>query len=159
MYINVNDPYLPSDIGAQVANTKPESNFTELSNVRSDLELSDLASLNAASNCSSFDTCFTYLTSRETPTTDQPWLHGILPDSNGKTEGATSAAVIVNDHGSGLIDAFYFYFYAFNLGETVNLAGLGLNISSALIGNHVGDWEVCKCFIGTSRISCLISIL
>ncbi|KAL9076488.1 MAG: hypothetical protein Q9157_003616 [Trypethelium eluteriae] len=122
-------------------NTKPEVNYTELTNAPPNLSLQDLASLNAASNCSSFDTCVSYLTSRETATTDQPWLHGVLPDSNGKTQGATSAAVIVNDHGSGIVDAFYFYFYAFNLGETVNLAGLGLNVSSALIGNHVGDWE------------------
>lgn len=112
----------------------------------SDLGLQDLASLNTALDCDSFDNCFTYLTSRETPTVDQPWLHGVLPDSNGKTEGATSAAVIVNDHGSGLVDAFYFYFYAFNLGETVDLAGLDLNTSSASIGNHVGDWEVGQSF-------------
>ncbi|KAI9684291.1 MAG: hypothetical protein M1822_005764 [Bathelium mastoideum] len=140
VYIDVNDPYLPSDIGAQIVNTKPDVNYTQLSNVPSNLDLQNLVSINGPSNCSSFDNCFSYLTSRETPTTDQPWLHGILPDSLGKTEGATSAAVVVNDHGNGLVDAFYFYFYAFNLGEKVNLTSLGLD-TSPLIGNHVGDWE------------------
>jgi hypothetical protein len=56
----------------------------------------------------------------------------VKPDSSGKTNGAVSCAIIVNDHGSGLVDAFYMYFYAFNYGGTY----FGFTI-----GDHVGDWE------------------
>ncbi|RKF77348.1 putative vacuolar protein sorting-associated protein TDA6 [Golovinomyces cichoracearum] len=44
---------------------------------------------------------------------------------------APSILVIV-DKGSGVVDAFWFYFYSYNLGTTV------FNIR---FGNHVGDWE------------------
>lgn len=66
-------------------------------------------------------------------TANPPWLYGVLPDPvTGESVGAKSCAIIVNDHGNGLIDAYYMYFYAFNLGETV----LG-----QVLGDHVGDWE------------------
>lgn len=42
------------------------------------------------------------------------------------------AVLIVVDKGHGIIDAFWFYFYSFNLGNVV------LNVR---FGNHVGDWE------------------
>lgn len=54
------------------------------------------------------------------------------PDASGKTDGAVSAAIIVNDRGSGRVDAFYMYFYAFNPGPPV----FGQEVN-----NHVGDWE------------------
>lgn len=42
------------------------------------------------------------------------------------------AILVVVDKGNGITDAFWFYFYSYNLGTTV------LNIR---FGNHVGDWE------------------
>ncbi|KAL9622839.1 MAG: hypothetical protein Q9160_002765 [Pyrenula sp. 1 TL-2023] len=42
------------------------------------------------------------------------------------------AVLIVVDKGNDIIDAFWFYFYSFNLGNVV------LNVR---FGNHVGDWE------------------
>jgi hypothetical protein len=44
------------------------------------------------------------------------------------------AILVVIDKGNGIIDAFWFYFYSFNLGNTV------VNVR---FGNHVGDWEHC----------------
>ncbi|KAH8589402.1 hypothetical protein B0O99DRAFT_334529 [Bisporella sp. PMI_857] len=40
--------------------------------------------------------------------------------------------LILVDKGNGILDAFWFYFYSYNLGTTV------LNIR---FGNHIGDWE------------------
>ncbi|KAJ5779172.1 Vacuolar protein sorting-associated protein 62 [Penicillium paradoxum] len=42
------------------------------------------------------------------------------------------AILVVMDKGNGIVDAFWFYFYSFNLGNTV------VNVR---FGNHVGDWE------------------
>ncbi|KAH8752453.1 hypothetical protein F5882DRAFT_445216 [Hyaloscypha sp. PMI_1271] len=136
VYLDQNDVYLPSDIQAQLNNTYPALNYTALpkADVPSPLLLSDLEQLNIRGNCGqNFDACPIYLTSKDNVTTDPPWLYGVLPDPvTGKTVGARSCAIIVNDHGGGLVDAYYMYFYAFNYGSVV----LG-----QLLGNHVGDWE------------------
>ncbi|KAK1756718.1 putative vacuolar protein sorting-associated protein TDA6 [Echria macrotheca] len=50
----------------------------------------------------------------------------------GYSEGP--AVLILVDKGAGIVDAFWFFFYSYNLGQTV------LNIR---FGNHVGDWEHC----------------
>ncbi|KAI9787505.1 MAG: Vacuolar protein sorting-associated protein 62 [Geoglossum umbratile] len=42
------------------------------------------------------------------------------------------AVLLVIDKGNGIVDAFWFFFYSYNLGNVV------LNIR---FGNHVGDWE------------------
>lgn len=42
------------------------------------------------------------------------------------------AVLIAIDKGHGIVDAFWFFFYSFNLGNTV------FNVR---FGNHVGDWE------------------
>ncbi|KAF9882588.1 Vacuolar protein sorting-associated protein 62 [Aspergillus nanangensis] len=44
------------------------------------------------------------------------------------------AVLLVMDKGNGIVDAFWFYFYSFNLGNAV------LNVR---FGNHIGDWEHC----------------
>ncbi|KAL8950399.1 MAG: hypothetical protein Q9222_003566 [Ikaeria aurantiellina] len=126
VWIQSQDPYFPSDVGAQLAHTKPEVNFNVVSGAPSPLTLDNLASLNALGGAN------VYLTSVDDITKNPSWLKGVKPDGNGKTNGAKSCTVVVNDKGSGTVDAFYFYFYAFNQGNTV----LGQEI-----GDHVGDWE------------------
>lgn len=44
------------------------------------------------------------------------------------------AVLVVVDKGHGIVDAFWFFFYSYNLGNAV------FNIR---FGNHVGDWEHC----------------
>ena len=94
-------------------------------NAPNPLTLNNLDSLNAAGPN-------VYLTSVDDITTKPAWLKGVKPDASGKTNGAISTAIIVNDHGSGTVDAFYMYFYAFNYGPPV----LGQDVD-----DHVGDWE------------------
>ncbi|KAI5867109.1 hypothetical protein GGS23DRAFT_553599 [Durotheca rogersii] len=52
------------------------------------------------------------------------------PDESGYSRAPVT--LILVDKGSGIVDAFWFFFYAYNLGQTV----LGTRY-----GNHVGDWE------------------
>ena len=52
------------------------------------------------------------------------------PDESGYSKAP--AVLILVDKGSGIVDAFWFFFYSYNLGQTV----LGIRF-----GNHVGDWE------------------
>lgn len=44
------------------------------------------------------------------------------------------AVLVLVDKGNDIVDAFWFYFYSYNLGNTV------LNVR---FGNHIGDWEHC----------------
>ncbi|KAH6627264.1 hypothetical protein B0J18DRAFT_444287 [Chaetomium sp. MPI-SDFR-AT-0129] len=57
---------------------------------------------------------------------------GAEPNPSGYSEAP--AVLVLVDKGSGILDAFWFFFYSYNLGQTV------LNIR---FGNHVGDWEHC----------------
>lgn len=113
---------------AQVVNTIPAVNFTEIDTSSSPLTLDNLDILNSFGS----DGADVYLTSVIDVTTSPRWINGVVPDSTGKTNNATSCAIIVNNHGSGLVDVFYMYFYAYNLGNTVLFHELG---------DHVGDWE------------------
>lgn len=62
------------------------------------------------------------------PTVDR----GHKPDASGYS--AAPAVLVLVDKGSGILDAFWFFFYSYNLGQTV---------LKMRFGNHVGDWEHC----------------
>lgn len=61
-----------------------------------------------------------------------PSTPGHKPDASGYSRAP--AVLVLVDKGSGVLDAFWFFFYSYNLGQTV------LNMR---FGNHVGDWEHC----------------
>lgn len=126
-YLYTGEVYFPSDIQTQLNYTTPEVNFTAVLNVPSPLTLGNLNQLNSLppSNGSNV-----YLTSNENIETNPAWLNGVAPTNN-VTQGVKSCAIVVNDHGSGLVDAFYFYFYAFNYGG---------DYFGFILGDHVGDW-------------------
>lgn len=67
---------------------------------------------------------------KETKTRERIASRGHKPDENGYS--SAPAVLIVVDKGSGIVDAFWFFFYSYNLGQQV----LGIRF-----GNHVGDWE------------------
>jgi hypothetical protein len=122
VYLQSEDPWKPSDIATQLTNTEPRVDFNVVSDQPMTLDhlafLNDLGGENV------------YLTSKVKPYSDPvpAFLFGVLPNSEGETDGAVSSTIVVNDHGDGTVDAFYFYFYAFDRG-------------ALSIGNHVGDWE------------------
>lgn len=55
-----------------------------------------------------------------------------MQETGGRSEAP--AVLLVVDKGNGIVDAFWFFFYSFNLGNVV------LNVR---FGNHIGDWEHC----------------
>ena len=128
VYLDTKEEFFPSDIYAQVSNTHPEINLTSINNPPEPLTLENLHDLNQYGN----NGRNVYLTSNIPVTSEPRWLTGIVPDSTGKTQNAVSCAIIINDHGSGAVDVFYMYFYAYNQGNTVLFQELG---------DHIGDWE------------------
>jgi hypothetical protein len=128
VWLDEQEQYFPSDIYAQIKNTYPAINLSAITDPPSPLSLDNLDALNAFGNRG----YNVFLTSEVDVTEDPQWLDGVVPSSGGKTKDAVSAAIIVNDHGEGLVDAFYMYFYAYNLGNTVLFQELG---------DHIGDWE------------------
>lgn len=66
------------------------------------------------------------------PHAQRLFSRGHKPDAEGYSRAP--AILIIVDKGSGIVDAFWFFFYSYNLGQTV----LGVRF-----GNHVGDWEHC----------------
>lgn len=100
-------------------------NGTNLENGLGTLALDNLDELNASGED-------VYLAASDDFTTGPEWIRGIAPDSDAKAGDTISSAIIVHDKGDGTLDAFYFYFFGYNQGNTV--------LSNEL-GDHVGDWE------------------
>lgn len=76
-----------------------------------------------------------YLTSFDDFDKDPEWITGLKNKPSlfdGKIKHAPATLIVV-DKGNGWVDAFWFYFYSFNLGPFV--------MGSGPYGNHVGDWE------------------
>ena len=131
VYLAQGETYLPSDISYQLDNTIPDVNYTAIPNPPSPLTLNNLNSLNAYGN-GGVDV---FLTTTVPINSYPSWYHGVALDASGRTENAISCTIITVDHGSGLLDAFYSYFYAYNQGDSV------LGNPSLQFGDHVGDWE------------------
>lgn len=110
VWFHPEETYFPSDIGAQLVHTKPEINFAVVDGYPTPLTLDNIDSLNANKGSD------VYLTSIDDITQDPAWLNGVKPDESHATNGAVGAAIIVNDHGNGNVDAFYMYFNAYNWG-------------------------------------------
>jgi Vacuolar protein sorting-associated protein 62 len=117
---------MPSDVAAQVAHTIPKVKGVAVAQAPSPLTLNNLDQLNTLGGRD------VWLTSEKGIQAYPKWFYGVAPDENHQTKSVTSCAVVTVDKGKGILDAFYFYFFAFNHGNAV----LGIEF-----GHHVGDWE------------------
>ncbi len=117
---------MPSDIGSQLAHTVPKVKGVVVAKAPTPLTLNNLDQLNALGGNG------VWLTSKEGIQAYPKWFYGVAPDENRNTNNAVSCAIVTVDKGTGVLDAFYFYFYALNQGNKV----IGLEF-----GTHVGDWE------------------
>lgn len=151
VYLYSQERFLPGDIGEQyvvlicaclmflslilcsLRHTIPYLNYSPITSYNNHQSLKNLAELNQ------FGTNV-YLTSDDDPEHPPEWLRGdrnkpISPGSDDDDLLGMSAApgiIIWVEKGEGIVDAFYFYFYSFNLGNKV---------AGWRFGNHVGDWE------------------
>lgn len=129
------EKFWPSDMIDHLQHVRPYLNYEPLDNSGRRYNLNDLDELNDYRRSM-------YLTSDDNVEDRPEWLvseNGIPENPKSDTSkhpkgGRSNAPVImiVIDKGHGIVDAFYFYFYSYNLGNKV------LNVR---FGNHVGDWE------------------
>lgn len=120
--------YLPYDVQEYVTNFHVRyENGSIVPGTENDMNIHKLSELK--------DSHLLYLTANSDFDSDPDWITGIdnKPNLiNGEIKDAPATLIIV-DKGNGWVDAFWFYFYSFNLGPFV--------MGQGPYGNHVGDWE------------------
>ena len=147
------EQFWPCDIAEHLFHVTPELNYTPVQGRLQSSKLTNLDRLNQFQ-----DGRYVYLTSNDNVEDRPEWLGGEnnIPDqfdydgdddddndakveamaktrkSNGGGRSNAPAVLVVVDKGKGIVDAFWFFFYSYNLGNKV------FNIRW---GNHVGDWE------------------
>ena len=147
------EQFWPCDIAEHLFHVTPELNYTP---VQGRLQYSNLTNLD---QLNSFEHGrHVYLTSNDNVEDRPEWLGGEknIPDEfdydggdddeddakieslidirkrHGGGRSNAPAVLVTIDKGKGIVDAFWFFFYSYNLGNKV------FNIRW---GNHVGDWE------------------
>lgn len=125
------EKYYPGDILTYLPHFRLVTSDAEVV-VEQPLKLSDLKNeYNVSGNVVSSDVL--YLDTQDEFETEPKWLRGTSPEyGTGLTKDASSILIVV-DKGNGWIDAYWFYFYPFNLGPFIMGYGPW--------GNHIGDWE------------------
>ncbi|KAL8646105.1 MAG: hypothetical protein Q9226_007017 [Calogaya cf. arnoldii] len=154
VHLHSSEKFWPCDIAEHLQHVTPYLNYTPMGPASANYNLTNLDELNEYLNGR-----FVYLTSDDNVEARPDWLGGEknipedpnelyrritgrdLPQRPLGTNGATEihggrsdapAVLVVVNKGHGIVDAFWFFFYSYNLGNLV------FNIR---FGNHVGDWE------------------
>ncbi|KAL8672092.1 MAG: hypothetical protein Q9168_003424 [Polycauliona sp. 1 TL-2023] len=151
VHLHSSEKFWPCDIAEHLQHVTPYLNYTPMGPASNNFNLTNLDELNEFENGR-----FVYLTSDDNVEARPDWLGGEKnipeipkelyeqatiqdvpqqPLGTSQIRGGRSdapAVLIVIDKGHGIIDAFWFFFYSYNLGNLV------FNIR---FGNHVGDWE------------------
>ncbi|KIW78091.1 hypothetical protein Z517_07924 [Fonsecaea pedrosoi CBS 271.37] len=131
-YLDSSEIYFPSSIADQVTHTHPEDGSgNDIAGAPTPLTLDNLNSLN---NFASSGTDV-YLTSNEGIEALPSWFRGVEPDASGSTGPSVASLIVTVSKPNNILDAFYFYFYAYNQGNWV------LGLPALEFGDHVGDWE------------------
>ena len=144
------EQFWPCDIKEHLVHVTPELNYTPIQGFPQ-LNLTNLDQLNQFEQGR-----YVYLTSNDNVEDRPKWLSGQINIPDDYTDDAQSdnseaqptkrknstqshgghsdapAVLLTVDKGNGVVDAFWFFFYSYNLGNVV------LNIR---FGNHIGDWE------------------
>lgn len=124
VHLYLEERYLPYDVADFVRHFHATRNGSVLAE---NLTIDTIGDIEESANV--------YLTADTDFDADPDWITGVANKPNlidGAIEKAPAVLVVV-DKGNGWVDAYWFYFYSFNLGPFVMGAGP--------YGNHVGDWE------------------
>lgn len=153
VYLHKDEQFWPGTMEEHLLHTTPALNYTQIQEdkLQAALNITNLDQLNAFERGRNV-----FLTSNDDVEDRPKWLGGAhnIPEafpppkhkrgwfgldsqSTNKDRGTggrsrAPAILITVDKGNGIVDAFWFFFYSYNLGNIV------LNIRW---GNHVGDWE------------------
>lgn len=144
------EQFWPCDIKEHLFHVTPELNYTPIKGLPR-LNLTNLDLLNQFA-----EGRYVYLTSNDNVEDRPDWLSGQINIPDDYTDDAASehsgsqsttdmspkrshgghsdapAVLLTVDKGDGIVDAFWFFFYSYNLGNVV------FNVR---FGNHIGDWE------------------
>lgn len=146
VHLYSDEQFWPCDMAEHLFHVTPELNYTP---IQGRLQYSNLTNLDRLNEFEKGR--HVYLTSNDNVEERPDWLGGqknIPEDFEGadgdesrknkfryRSKGGRSdapAVLVTVNKGNGIVDAFWFYFYSYNLGNVV------FNIR---FGNHVGDWE------------------
>ncbi|KIW87525.1 uncharacterized protein Z519_11848 [Cladophialophora bantiana CBS 173.52] len=131
VFLDSTEVFFPSSIASQVANTHPEDFAGRNITPHALLTLSNLNSLDSfggnGTNVS--------LTSNQGIRALPLWFNGAKPTNGSLASNTTATAVVTVSKPNNIIDAFFFFFYAYNRGDWI----FGLPVLE--LGDHVGDWE------------------
>ena len=152
VYLFSGEQFWPGNIAEHLEHVTPNLNYTPIFSRTQNLNLTNLDDMNEYDRGR-----FIYLKSDDNVEERPDWLGGQKnvpnatenlhytppkhprldprasqekPSRGGRSDAP--AILIVIDKGHGIVDAFWFFFYSYNLGNIV------LNVR---FGNHVGDWE------------------
>ncbi|KAL9596929.1 MAG: hypothetical protein Q9219_005492 [cf. Caloplaca sp. 3 TL-2023] len=151
------EKFWPCDIAEHLQHVTPNLNYTPMTSSLNNLNLTNLDQLNKYERGR-----FVFLTSNDDVEARPDWLGGeknipndpeeihsrfqkagqgrqmpMRHENTAQLHGGRSdapAVLVVVNKGQGIVDAFWFFFYSYNLGNLV------FNVR---FGNHIGDWEHC----------------
>jgi hypothetical protein len=129
-HLHTEDDYHPSSIRTFLDHTSPQIDFKDVRIQSPPLTLNNLSQLNKEGSNEGKDI---YLTSLDDVTVNPvpEWLKGVSKiDPAGGTNGDQTGSIIVVEKGKGVVDVFYFIFFAFNFGGIVLGKNLGWSLRS-----------------------------
>jgi hypothetical protein len=142
LHLYSKEPYWPSTMESHLEHTIPHVGYEPITGENSHPNVNNLARLNKEDGDLGWDV---FLNSKDNILDNPDWMtseygkpvfpDGPSADENGNPVPGRSVSpvvLIVVEKENGIVDAFWHFFYSYNLGNGV----FGLRF-----GNHVGDWE------------------
>ena len=134
VHLYSDEEFWPCDINDHLHHTTAYLNYTQIDSDNKRRTLDNLSKLNKYHRSA-------FLTSDDNVEDRPDWLGGEtnipdVPEKGSKHPGGRSDApvtLVVVEKEGGIVDAFWFFFYSYNLGNSV---------FGKRFGNHVGDWYV-----------------